>query len=255
VISVGEVKQLVRHHRCTCHDQDPQDCPFWSLVSAYVTESVGLDLHELALIDGISDDVFLRHNQALYSALFRAGRCTYIVDSSKSLSRFRKLLRASRSGADFDLIPVHLRRGAFGTLNSAHRKERDLKAPIYSYCKDYFKSREVLQDIEYVEVYYENLARNPRRELSRIMQEIGLVFEDSQLQWRNAVVRDVGGNRMRRGSSNVIRLDQAWRRELTLALKIRIFIQTLPVRLRSRFLFKLWRSWLKPVKGTPKLSS
>jgi hypothetical protein len=86
------------------------------------------------------------------------------------------------------------------------------------------------------------------------MGEMGLVFEESQLHWRNALIRDVGGNRMRQGSSDLIRLDESWRRELNWRLKLRILIQTLPVRLRSRLLFRLWRRWLKPVKDTPKLN-
>ena len=55
------------------------------------------------------------------------------------------------------------------------------------------------------------------------MHEIGLSFEESQLTWRNAIIRDIGGNRMRRESSELIRLDQSWRRELSLRLKIKNF--------------------------------
>ena len=255
VISVGELKQLLRHQACTCHGLQPEDCPFWSQVAASVYEFVGLSLDELTLIDGGDDEKFLRDNQALFSALALVSGCSIIVDSSKSLHRLKRLRRAVCDGAQFDLIPINLRRGPFGTLNSARRKENDLRAPIYSYCKSFFESRKMLKNVRHVQIYYEHLARNPRRELSRVMREIGLLFEESQLHWRNAVIRDVGGSRMRQGSSEVIRLDQSWRRELNLRLKLRILIQTLPVRLRSRLLFRLWRPWLKPLKDTPKLSS
>lgn len=253
VISVGELKQLLRHQPCTCHGLPPKDCPFWSQVAASVYESVGLHLHELTLIDGDDDEKFLRDNQALFSALALVSGCSIIVDSSKSLHRLKRLRKAIGDGAQFDLIPINLRRGPFGTLNSSRRKGKDLRGPIYSYCKSFFESRRMLKNVHHVQVCYEHLARNPRRELSRVMQELGLVFEESQLHWRNAVIRDVGGNRMRQGSSDVIRLDEAWRRELDWQLKFRILIQTLPVRLRSRLLFKLWRPWLNPVKDTPKL--
>ena len=254
VISVGELKQLLRHQPCTCHGLPPEECPFWSQVAASVYESVGLALDELTLIDGGDDERFLRDNQALFSALALVSGCSIIVDSSKSLHRLKRLRKAIGDGAQFDLIPIHLHRGPFGTLNSARRKERDLRAPIYKYCESFFETRHYLQAIPHVRVGYEDLARNPARALSRVMQDIGLCFEQSQLHWRNAVIRDVGGNRMRQGSSDVIRLDQSWRRELTLSLKLRILIQTLPVRLRSRLLFRLWRRWLKPVKDTPKLN-
>ena len=253
VISVGELKQLLHHQPCTCHGLPPEQCPFWSQVAACVYESVGLPLHELDLIDGDDDAKFLRDNEALYAALVLVSGCSILVDSSKTLRRLKRLRKAIGDGAQFDLIPINLRRGAFGTLNSVRRKGRDLGAPIDGYCKSFFETRKQLRNVHHVQVQYEHLARNPRRELTRVMREIGLVFEESQLHWRNAVIRDVGGNRMRQGSSDVIRLDQSWRRELTWQLKLRILVQTLPVRLRSRLLFKLWRAWLKPVKDTPKL--
>jgi hypothetical protein len=254
VISMGELKQLLRHEPCTCHGLPPEDCPFWSQVASSVYASVGLPLHELDLIYGDDEEKFLRDNQALYAALALVSGCSIIVDSSKSLRSLKRLRKAIVDGAQFDLIPINLRHGPFGTLNSARRKENDLRAPIYSYCKSFFESRKMLENVHHLQVHYERLARNPRRELSRVMREMGLLFEESQLHWRNAVIRDVGGNRMRQDSSDVIRLDQSWHRELSLWLKLRILIQTLPVRFRSRLLFRLWRPWLKPVKDTPKLN-
>ena len=254
VISVGELKQLLHHQTCTCHGLPPENCPFWSQVGARVYESVGLPLHELDLIDGDDDAKFLRDNEALYMALALVSGCSIIVDSSKTLRRLKRLRKAIDDGAQFDLIPINLHRGAFGTLNSVRRKGRDLRAPIDGYCKSFFETRKQLKNVHHVDVQYEHLARNPHRELARVMGEMGLVFEESQLHWRNAVIRDVGGNRMRQGSSDLIRLDESWRRELNWRLKLRILIQTLPVRLRSRLLFRLWRRWLKPVKDTPKLN-
>ena len=248
VISVGELKKLLQRQTCTCHGVRPEDCPFWSQVAASVHESVGLPLHELALRDCNDEEKFVRDNQALYAALAQVGGHSFIVDSSKNLLRLKGLMRAVSLGAQFDLIPIYLRRGPFGTLNSARRKREDLCVPIYDYNKYFFQSRRCLDGTHHSLVYYERLARNPRRELSRVMHEIGLSFEESQLTWRNAIIRDIGGNRMRRESSELIRLDQSWRRELSLRLKIKIFIQTLPVRLRSRRLFKFFESWIKPVK-------
>ena len=248
VISVGELKKLLHHQTCTCHGFKPEDCPFWSQVAASVRESTGLHLHELSLRDCHDEEKFIRDNQALYSALALVSGCQYIVDSSKNLLRLKGLVRAVSCGAQFDLFPVYLRRGPFGTLNSARRKKEDLRDPIYNYNKYFFQSRRCLRDIRHSLIYYENLAQNPRREMTRVMQDVGLRFEESQLNWRNSVIRDVGGNRMRRESSDVIHLDRSWRRELSLKLKARIFIQTLPVRLRSFRLYKLFRPWLKPEK-------
>ena len=248
MVSVGELKKLLHHQTCTCHGLKPGDCPFWSKVDASVHDSIGLRLHELALRDCNDEQKFTRDNQALYSALASVSGCSFIVDSSKNSLRLRGLVRAVSCGANFDLVPVCLRRGPFGTLNSARRKNEDLRDPIFNYNKYFFNLRRCLSGTRHSLVYYERLVRNPRREMSRVMQDIGLCFEESQLNWRNSVIRDVGGNRMRRESSDVIHLDRSWRRELSLQLKIRIFIQTLPVRLRSYRLFKLFRAWLKPAK-------
>jgi len=248
VVSVGELKKLLQHQTCTCHGLKPGDCPFWSKVAASVHESIGLDLHELALRDCNDERKFIRDNQALYSALVSVSGCSFIVDSSKNLLRLKGLLRAVSCGANFDLVPVWLHRGPFGTLNSARRKSKDLCDPIFNYNKYFFNLRRSLIGTRHSLVYYERLARNPRQEMSRVMQDVGLCFEESQLSWRSSVIRDVGGNRMRRESSDAIHLDRSWRRELSLRLKIRIFIQTLPVRLRSYKLFKVFRPWLKPAK-------
>ena len=248
VLSVGELKKLLHHQTCTCHGVRPEDCPFWSQVATSVRDSVGLALHELDLRDCDNEEKFVRDNQALYSAIALVSGYSFIVDSSKNLLRLKGLIRAVSRGAQFDLIPIYLRRGPFGTLNSARRKKEALRVPIYDYNKYFFQSRACLNGIHHSLVYYENLAQNPRRELSRVMRDVGLPFEESQLSWRNSMIRDIGGNRMRRETSDVIRLDQSWRRELSLHLKIKIFIQTLPVRMRSRRLFEWLKPWIKPAK-------
>ena len=51
---------------------------------------------------------------------------------------------------------------------------------------------------------------------------------------------------MRFGRSDQIRLDQSWRQQLTWSQKLGVLIWTLPVRLRSAWLFRRLRLWIKP---------
>jgi hypothetical protein len=110
----------------------------------------------------------------------------------------------------------------------------------------FFLTRERLRGVRALRVYYERLAVAPRAEMARVMGWLNLPLEEGQFQWRDGVRRDIHGNDMRFGSSDQIRLDQSWRQQLTWSQKLGVLIWTLPVRLRSAWLFRLLRRWIEP---------
>ena len=71
---------------------------------------------------------------------------------------------------------------------------------------------------------------------------IGLLIDESQLQWRQGIRRDIGGNRMRIGGSSLIQIDQSWKHNLTIAEIIKLTLFTLPIRLRSKWLYSRFRN-------------
>ena len=250
VVSAGELKMLSnpdpQRRLCSCHRQVPSQCPFWGAVEQRVKEQLGCSLDQLQLVEGGDDATFLRHNEALFSAIAQVSGSALIVDSSKSLPRLSRLLSVGGQGAAFELHPVHLHRGPFGSMNSARKRGDALRQAAYNYTRLFFLTRERLRGVRALRVYYERLAADPRLEMARVMDWLNLPLEEGQFQWRDGVRRDIHGNVMRFGSSDQIRVDQSWRQQLTWTQKLGVLAWTLPVRLRSPWLFRRVRLWIKP---------
>ena len=250
VVSAGELKMLSnpdpQRRLCSCHRQVPSQCPFWGAVEQRVKDQVGCSLDQLLLVDGGDDTTFLRHNEVLFAAIAQVSGSALIVDSSKSLPRLSRLLSVGVQGAAFELHPVHLHRGPFGSMNSARKRGDALRQAAYNYTRLFFLTRARLRGVRALRVYYERLAADPRLEMARVMAWLNLSLEEGQFQWRDGVRRDIHGNEMRFGSSDQIRVDQSWRHQLTWAQKLGVLAWTLPVRLRSPWLFRRVRLWIKP---------
>ena len=73
VVSAGELKMLSnpdpQRRLCSCHRLVPSQCPFWGAVEQRVKEQVGCSLDQLLLVDGGDDTTFMRHNEALFTAI------------------------------------------------------------------------------------------------------------------------------------------------------------------------------------------
>jgi hypothetical protein len=223
-------------------------CPFWRQVQERVIAAVGLPLAQLALTDQGDASTFARHNGALFAAIAAVSGCDVIVDSSKSLPRLLRLLEACQAGTGsrFELLPIHLHRGAFGSMNSARKRGEELRRAAFNYSRMFFLTREGLRRQRALRVYYERLAADPRAEMARVMAWLSLPLEEAQFQWREGVRRDIHGNAMRFGSSADIRVDQSWRHQLSWRQKLGVFAWTLPVRLRSQWLFQRTRRLIEP---------
>ena len=247
VLSAGEVKMLVhtdaRQRLCSCHQLEPERCPFWSKVQQSVEDQLGLPLHKLALTDQGDPVTFARHNGVLFAAIAAVSGCSVVVDSSKSLPRLSRLLsmKPDPRTPTLQIKPIHLHRGPLGLMNSVRKYGYSLREASDNYCRLFFLTRERLASVASLELSYEQLARDPVRELRRVMAWIDLPFESQQMQWRSGVRRDLHGNDMRFGVSEQIELDDSWRSQLTLVQKCAVLLWTLPVRLRAGWLFRVWR--------------
>lgn len=252
VVSAGELKMLVQpdpqRRLCSCHRLEPDACPFWRRVQQRVIASVGVPLAQLALTDQGDPPTFARHNAALFAAIAAESGCDVIVDSSKSLPRLLRLLDACQTddGLGFELLPIHLHRGPFGSMNSARKRGEDLRMAAFNYSKMFFRTRASLRGQPLLRVYYERLAAEPRFQMARVMAWLSLDLEEAQFQWREGLRRDIHGNDMRFGSSAQIRVDQSWRYQLSWRQKLGVFAATLPVRLRSRWLFERTKRLIEP---------
>jgi len=81
---------------------------------------------------------------------------------------------------------------------------------------------DILQGHSFVAVRYEDIAADPPRALSRILNPLGLEFEDRQLDWARLPHHNLGGNRMRFSGNGELREDDSWRRTMAPELVERV---------------------------------
>ncbi len=248
VTPVGELKQLVRNRgsECRCHKPILTGCPFWGAVQEKLRHT-GLALDELDPMHR-DPELFVLHNRALLEAVHSVAGTPWIVDSSKSLGRLRRLL-------DLEVAEVrvlHLTRRPVGVVASNLRRGRDWRSMSRNYTIAMRKTLELLQDHPSISVRYEELATRPESTLVRVMSEMGLRFERGQLDWATNEGHLIAGNAMRFSTDSSIRLDRRWAREIGLARRLGIAWLTLPARLSSPWLYEAhlpywkgegWEAW------------
>lgn len=249
-VTVGEIKQLPRYiahdkvdKRCTCGAASVMECPFWTKVDAVVRErSGGRSLTELN-IDTYSDmEGCRRDNRLLFEAVGAVSGAEFVVDSSKETRRLEMLLQTP----GLEILPIFLVRNPKGQIlsvtRSGQRKQRKfgtLAAHIGNYSYQNARIHRILRNRPHFRVRYEELVQNTTGVLTSLMQWIGVSYEPQQRHFSDHERHNVGGNRMRRKSSNDLRLDESWRRDLSFLQKVAIDIGTIPgrypfLRLRGR---------------------
>lgn len=244
-VTVGEIKQLPRYlqaekvaRRCTCGAASVRVCPFWIRVDAQVRErSGGRTLADLN-IDDLSDvEACKADNRLLFEAVASVSGAGFVVDSSKDPLRLQMLLATP----GLEILPIFLVRNPKGQILSMSRSgERKRKAPesllrlivTYSYQNVWF--HRVLRNRPHFRVRYEELVQNTTEVLTRLMRWIGVEYEPQQQDFAVHERHNVGGNRMRRQTSNELRLDESWRLDLKLLPKVAIDLGTFPGRYAFR---------------------
>jgi hypothetical protein len=245
IVTVGEIKQLPRfvggekaRKRCTCGAPSILECPFWSNVNAVVAEkSGGRTLRDLNIDTYRDVESFRRDNRLLFEAVGAVSGVGIVVDSSKDAARMQMLLDTP----GLELLPIFLARNPKGQIlslfRSGERKARHfggLPAMIGNYSRQNGAIHRILLNRPHLRIRYEELVRCPERILSSVMLRLGVEYEPQQLRFADHERHNVGGNRMRRQGSSELRLDEAWRRDLTLFQKVTIDIGTLPGRYAFR---------------------
>jgi hypothetical protein len=233
IASVGELKQLGRFARlekanrrlrCTCGAESLLTCNFWTRVSAITEAAIGRTIGELNVED-YDGESFDDDNVALFQAISVASEKSYVVDSSKQVTRLARLI----GNPALDVFPIFLLRDPKGQICSSKRASSLIKL-----IGDYVRTNREIYDLvklrPHAVIRYEQLVKHPDPVLTALMQELGLSFDPHQLQWASAVRHNVGGNGMRRNTSSELKLDEKWRDHFTLVQKLAIDAGTLPGR-------------------------
>jgi hypothetical protein len=217
VITAGEVKKLgrdrhlpVSERHCTCGVRDLHQCALWSKVDDYLKRAHDLGLDDLDL-ESDNAVVFAQHNRAFFDGVAAASGRRVIVDSSKSPRRLAGLL--SLDG--MDIRPVQIRRSPLGVVYSQIKKRRPWMRHTVLYGRHMAQADHAIGRRAAYRLRYETLASDPAATLTPLMQWLGLEFEARQLEWRSVDHHSVGGNDMRFGRDSAIRVDESWRKGMT----------------------------------------
>lgn len=238
IFSVGEAKMFGRSpdKRCTCGAEHWYGCPFWKAVDGRMCADGGPGLGHEDIEDG-DREVFSAYNRRFFRAVSETSGCPVVLDSSKDFSRLKSFLNS-----DLRVDVIHLIRDPRGVAFSGLRKGRPIGGVTKKYVRTHVSAAGALLETHHLEVRYEDLAREPAREVARVLEFLGLEFEPDQLVgWRSLERHNFGGNRMRFEDTETIQLDEAWRTEFSAWKQFYIWTRALPTRTRNRLGLALMR--------------
>ncbi len=216
VIATGGTKNIplfvAGRKSCTCGAESPQQCEYWSRVERALQRR-GLSLAELNF--GYEDQQRLDRDKLrkYFESVLEASGADVIVDTSRRRTYFTKLEQVP----GVELIPVHIFKDPRAQASSNKRKGIGLLRSLWNYN---LRGRRV-RSMEpagspVLHLSYEQLCRDPRGELARIMEAAGLEFEEQQVStFGEQETHILGGNRQRRDKSSNIQLDETWRERLS----------------------------------------
>jgi len=213
IASFGELKNLddvvsgrMAKGYCTC-GMKMTACSLWKHILVEI-DSLGLQLSAVRP----NSDSFLEMKRALFQSLSRSSGMRILIDSSKTTQRL-KLLLSDRSGI-FEIKILHVVRDGRAVAFSNARKGRDFAESLYSWENENNKVLGLEKgNTPYMLIRYEDLVQSTHSVLTRIGCFLGVKSPQAfTLDWASRVRHNVGGNRMRRGESSVIRFDDDYLR-------------------------------------------
>jgi hypothetical protein len=239
IVGVGELIALssagkpgrheqVLDRRCDCGAPTKLACQFWDAVDRRLQSAGATSLRTIDL-DICDPGAFRTVNAAIFDAIAGVSGRSWIVDSSKRISRYQRLVEAG-----FNVRPIHIVRAPCGVVASHVRKGRNWWSHCLTYSGHAFRAPRVLADREHLRIHYEDLATRPEEVVRGAMEWLGLDFEPGQLRFHQTPHHLLAGNHMRHAGDESIRLDERWKRELSPHQRWLISLLTLPARARLR---------------------
>ncbi|HKJ89357.1 MAG TPA: sulfotransferase [Gammaproteobacteria bacterium] len=222
---------------CACGAEDIWKCPFWTRVNAELEARMGRRLDDLDL-EARDPAAFRKDNRELFQAVAAAAGVDHVVDSSKRVSRLRRLLR----DPEIEVLPVHVMRNPKGRANSVRRRKGQVFRPTVQYSYRSLRLFGLLFNRPHVVVRYEDLATDPEGEMRRIMNRIGLPFEPAQVEdWASQDNHNLAGNGVRTARSSEIALRDTWREDLGPGKRLGINLLAAPGRAVNWLKERRWR--------------
>ncbi len=253
IISIGELKQFARYIKerkdCTCGTIVAK-CEFWTAVRNIILVQTEIDVFEnpdkfplsiqnsknrlvhssrqavrliilslprqiaFFLLPLLKAELRVAKNAlVVYDAVQQVSGIPIVVDSSKSpiVMKLLSILRPT------DVKCIHIVRDGRAVLNSNLKKGKGLEFAI----KSWVKTLELLEVLsknlrkeQFFVVKYEDLCLGSEKVLRTVADFLDVKFDERMLEFRGVERHNIDGNRMRYATTNEIRLDEKWAREL-----------------------------------------
>lgn len=156
-----------------------------------------------------------RDSMEISEAILRISNARFIVDSSKAIFRYRLL----HEWYPHRVRMLVLHRDYRAVIYSKMKRGESLASSAHSWRDTVHQIRSLVQDVPRSNVHslkYEDLCRDPVRELSGICQFLGLDFDDSMLMRPESGLHDLGGSPSKfQPGRREIRLDDRYLTELS----------------------------------------
>lgn len=194
--------------------------PIWVRTAQRWEEATGYPLRQIDIrsprgLDAVrwtgeQVDRWADRNALLLSCLAQESGADVLVDSSKFAPRLYLLRRSGR----FRLKVIDLRRDGRAVLYSYRRKGRSFRASWGRWASPVIWSRLLRPRFapeDWLTVRYEDLARAPADTLDRTCGFLGIDFTPGMLRFHEHESVAIGGNAMRYGRDETIRMDDEWK--------------------------------------------
>lgn len=152
---------------------------------------------------------------SLFDLILGVTGASYVVDSSKHYMDAVHLYEQAPQNSKI-LLLIRDGRAVFNSgLKIGLGRRQALQAWLFATQRATRIFGRCLPANSFYKVHYENLAADPRREISAICNFIGYPFATRMLDFSNAEHHIANGNNMRFTASSKIELDEKWRKELS----------------------------------------
>ncbi len=232
IVGVGELENCSNQRKkkkttCTCK-RILANCPFWNKVFEGISSNIDLSVYRNKIdfllktkkfknkktFKEIDLEKYLKLNEKIYKDVLSYSKKEIIFDSSKTADRAELLVQSK----DLEITLLHLVRDGRGVMWSYKRKYGRIFSPMWRWLGKNLKielMKKRNKNIKTIFVRYEDLVKNPEKELKRILEETKLSFEPQMLNFREYEHHQIGGNRLRFKEDQEIKEDFSWKANLT----------------------------------------
>ena len=222
VIGVSEIISLNRKLPGWSGDEYVLKNYFWSKVNHKMKEKYGLPISAVPFDLNLSQntkDIALHHNKLALETILDVSGKSIISDSSKNPNRLDDLLGSKL----FNIRVIYLVRDGRAVVNAYRRKYNSFIVGWRNLTRidnAVKRLKEKYGSKNWLTVHYEDLATNLEGTLRKICKFSEIKFEIRMLSPDTSNFNGLGGNRMRKQPIDNIKLDTAWKNEMSGLAKI-----------------------------------